>query len=236
MDFMILGAIIAVAILAFAFDKIDITGAISGTILALLVWKGCGDEGLLALFLFFIFGTFASAWKTRSKKILNLQQENEGKRGIANVAGNGGVAGILSMLAIFFPEFQSLIILMVTASFATACSDTFSSEFGNIYGQNYYYITNFKPASRGVDGAVSLQGLAFGLVGSVSIAASSRIFHDEQEKIWLLAFSGLSGNLFDSLLGATLQRKKYLNNHHVNFGATLFGSLLYLALSQWIFN
>ena len=149
--------------------------------------------------------------------------------------GNGGVAGILSLLAIFFPEHQRSIQLMVTASFATACSDTFSSEFGNIYGRNYYYITNFKTALRGADGAISVQGLAFGLVGSISIAASSGIFHEEQEKIWLIAFSGLSGNLFDSFLGATLQRKKYLNNHHVNFGATLFGSILYLALSQWIF-
>lgn len=223
-------SIILIAALAVRFEKMDIPGAASGMILSILVWIGGDVESLFALFLFFILGTFASSWKKKTKQALGIAQENDGKRGISNVLGNGGIALILSMISIAFPHLQNHLILMIIASFASACSDTFSSELGNVYGKKYFNIINLRPATRGLDGVVSIEGLFFGVAGSLLISLPVLLFNYGKITILVIFLAGLIGNLMDSMLGATLQRRRYLNNHQVNFLSTLFAALLALLL------
>lgn len=226
----ILLSILATAILGFVFKKIDFKGAFLGAILAILIFYAGGPECLLALFLFFIFGSYASWWKIDKKKLYKLVQENDGKRDISNVLANGGAAGLLSITAIVLPNFQNSIILMIMASFATACSDTLSSELGNVYGKKYFDILTIKPSKRGLDGTVSVHGLWFGLIGSLLIALGTFPFHKEYKTTLIITICGFSGNVIDSILGSTLQRKGYINNHQVNFLATLIGALFALLL------
>ena len=218
------------AILSYVFKKIDFKGAMLGAIMAILIFFGGGLECLLALFLFFIFGSYASSWKKDKKKLYKLVQENDGKRGISNVLANNGVAAALSLLAIIFSNFHDILLIMIMASFATACSDTLSSELGNVYGKRYYNIITLKSSKRGLDGVVSIPGLWFGVIGSLIIALTSFPFHQDYKLILIITISGFSGNIIDSFLGASLQRKGYVNNHQVNFLATLIGSLFCLLL------
>lgn len=229
-------AIISSALVGYSLKRIDFLGAITGIVLAFFIWYGGGEECLMALFLFFIFGSIASSWKLDIKNHHKLAQENDGKRSISNVFANGGVAGILSACSLLIPEGENIIKFMIIASFATACSDTFSSEFGNIYGKKYYNIISFKQENRGVDGAVSFGGLLFGLIGSSLIAISTLLFQFDLTAVILIFICGLLGNLFDSILGASFQKDGYLNNHQVNFWATLFGSMMYLTFSRWLFS
>ena len=216
------------AYLSIRFNKMDIKGAFFGVILSFIIWPGGGLESLLALFLFFVFGSLGSSWEKSVKKHYNLAQENDGKRGTYNVLANGGVGGILSIIANMFPAHQDLLRLMIIASFATACSDTLSSELGNIYGKKYVNIITLKQSKRGLDGNVSIQGLWFGLLGSFLISLSVMPFHYSMQIIIIITLCGLAGNIMDSILGATLQRRGFLNNHLVNFWATLFGALMML--------
>jgi len=219
-------AILLTAIAGYLLNKVDLTGSIIGLIIALFIWTAVGLEGITALFLFFVIGSLATSWKKDLKSKQKLEQENEGKRSIFNVLGNIGVAGIISVCAIVLPSYKPVLIIMAVASFATACSDTLSSELGNVYGKKYYCILTFNPSRRGPDGVISAEGLFFGLIGSFIIASSMLLFHYSVYVVLTVAISGFLGNIIDSLLGATLQQKGYLNNHHVNFVATLCGSLI----------
>ncbi len=224
----VLGAIVLTAILGFISKKIDFNGAITGSVLAMIIFFGAGLESLIALLIFFVLGSYASSWKKDIKKQFSLTQENEGKRGIANALANGGTAVLLSIIAILATDYQHIISMMIIASFATACSDTLSSELGNIYGKKYFNIVTLKSSIRGLDGAISKQGLWFGVLGSLAVELSTFAFQKDYKLIFILTVSGFLGNIIDSVLGATLQRRRYLNNHHVNFLATLTGSLFSL--------
>ena len=71
-----------------------------------------------------------------------------------------------------------------------------------------------------------MEGLLSGIIGSALIAFGTLLFRTDAASIAILIFAGLAGNLTDSILGASLQRKGYLDNHLVNFFATLSGALL----------
>ncbi len=86
---LILVSIVAIAILAYVFKKIDSKGALLGALLAAIILYSNGIESLFALFLFFIAGSIASSWKKEEKVKLNLAQENGGVRGMSNVLANG---------------------------------------------------------------------------------------------------------------------------------------------------
>lgn len=222
---LILTSIVVMAILSYLFKKIDLKGAMFGTIVAIFIFLGSGPEGLVALFLFFVFGSFASSWRKDKKHQHKLAQENNGKRGISNVIANGGVASILSVLAINASNFHDLFSLLIAASFATACSDTLSSELGNVYGKKYYNIMTLLPSKRGLDGVISIPGLWFGVIGSLLVAIGTYPFHHDYKRVLIITLSGFFGNIIDSVLGATVQQKGYINNHQVNFLATAIGTL-----------
>jgi uncharacterized protein (TIGR00297 family) len=214
--------------------RIDGIGTLAGMAMAFTVWIGGGTESLLALFLFFAFGSAVSFWGKDFKISHRVEQDKGGKRGVNNVLANGGVALLLSVLAIIFPEYQELLTIMIMSSFAGACSDTFSSELGNLYGRRYFNIITFKNSERGPDGIVSLAGLGFGLIGSLLIASATLLSSHDLYVMIIIAVAGFLGNIADSILGATLQQKGFLNNHQVNLLATL--SSAFVALTIWLIS
>ena len=77
---------------------------------------------------------------------------------------------------------------------------------------------------------VSLEGTLLGLLGSIVIAVLFACgFGWNLGPLWIIA-AGTVGNLADSLLGATLQRRHYLSNNGVNLINTILTALTALLL------
>jgi uncharacterized protein (TIGR00297 family) len=109
-------------------------------------------------------------------------------------------------------------------------ADTLSSELGTVYGKNFYNIITFKKDQKGLDGVVSLEGTLIGIAGSVVVAAIYCAgFGWTEHFIWIM-LAGTTGNITDSVLGATLERKNLINNDVVNFLNTLVGAVVILLL------
>jgi uncharacterized protein (TIGR00297 family) len=150
---------------------------------------------------------------------------------------NGGVAALGGLAAIYFSEARPALEVLMAATLSAATADTLSSELGMAYGSRYYNILTWRPDQRGLDGVVSLEGALIGVAGSTAIALLYAAAHGWNGGFWIILLSGTAGNLIDSILGASLERKGWLGNNMVNFLNTLAAGLLggFLAWhSSWI--
>lgn len=206
--------------------KLTWPAAISGALIGFVVFAGAGYAGLAMMTTFFILGTVATSWKSHYKQQLGLAEENKGRRTAGQVIANAGVAGILALPMLLDDKHTGIYVLMLAASFASAAADTLSSELGNVYGRRFYNIATFKKDERGLNGVVSLEGILIGIAGSLIIAIIYFIAFGWSKNVLFIIIAGTCGNLLDSVLGATFERKEVLNNNAVNFLNTAFAAVV----------
>jgi uncharacterized protein (TIGR00297 family) len=206
--FAITGAVLA--------KKLTLVAAVTGGVLASVIYMGLGWIGVIIMAAFFLLGTLATSWKKSDKQSLHLAEESRG-RNTGQVVANGGVGALLGALAIAFPQHSSIFLFLLAAAFSSATADTVSSELGSVYGSRFYDILTFRNGQRGKDGVVSREGTLAGIVGSCIIAAAYAMSEEwDKHVVWIIV-SGTIGNLADSYLGATLERKGIIRNDAVNF-------------------
>jgi uncharacterized protein (TIGR00297 family) len=232
MNYLVLFVILTVTMfLTVRMEKLTLPAALTGGGIGLLIFLGAGFTGIAMMATFFILGTSATSWKSTTKVALGIAEETKGRRTAGQVLANAGVAGILGVSIWLSPQHTTDFRLMMAATFSAATADTLSSELGNIYGSRYYNIISFKRDQRGLNGVISIEGILIGIIGSTVIACEySAGFGWNINFLWII-IAGTIGNLADSILGATVERKRYLTNNAVNFFNTLAGAMAAWGLS-----
>ncbi|SEW46166.1 TIGR00297 family protein [Chitinophaga sp. YR573] len=200
--------------------KLTVPASLLAGLIGFLIRTGAGYPGLIILVAFFIMGVLATSHKKELKANAGEQQ-----RTASQVFANGGMAAILATIAIFYPHREELN-LMMAASLASATADTLSSELGMVYGRRFYNVLTFKRDGKGLNGVVSLEGTILGAAGALVIAGIYGIGHGFNYQCLVIVFAGIMGNLADSVLGATLERKHKIGNDTVNFLNTLFAAFV----------
>lgn len=219
--------------LSVALKKLNLAGALCGGLLGLAIYAGAGFTGIAMMATFFLAGTAATHYKRDWKEALGITDKKQLKRTASQVLANGGVAGILGVMALFLPGNAPVIQVMIAAAFAAATADTLSSELGIVFGKTVYNIRSLKRETPGMDGAISWEGTFAGIAGSILIAMIYSLGYGlNQMFIWIIT-AGIFGNLADSYLGATLERSQRINNDVVNFLNTLAGALLAFVLATF---
>lgn len=215
-------------------QKLTPAAAITGACCGLLIYAGSGYPGLLMLTAFFTMGTVATSIGRIDKQVVERKGDSV-KRKPAQVIANAGMATLLALLAFLFPEHSAFFQLMLAASIASATADTLSSELGMLYGKSFYNCITWRKESRGLDGAISLQGTMIGIAGAAVIAVIYSIgFGWDISNVMIIVLSAAVGNFADSLLGALLERRKYLGNDAVNFLSTFVAAIFCLLINYMI--
>lgn len=225
-------AIFFAATVAVFLHKLTTHAAALGCVVAIIIFFGSGCISLVLMAVFFVLSTVATGWKRKTKEQLHIAERDKGKRRASQVFANAGVAAIASGFALIYANNSFVFQLIVAASFSSAIADTLSSELGSVYGKNCYHILSFKKEQRGMDGAISLEGTIIGIIGSTIIAVIFSLFTESISAFFIITVAGTIGNLSDSVLGATLERKGMIKNDVVNFINTVIAALVALLLSS----
>ena len=210
---------------------------------------------------FLLFGMFLTASILsrlgERKKAMRLDAvvEKGGRRDALQVAANGSVyvAAAAALAASGASHWYAIGIGALAASTA----DTWSTEIGTASGRMPRLIVSGRKVPAGTSGGITLAGTIGALAGAISAAGAARLAG------WPVPFSavvvgGLAGAFGDSVLGATVQSKRWcercesatervvhacgapttrsggiswLDNDAVNFASTIIGGLVALLLT-----
>jgi uncharacterized protein (TIGR00297 family) len=177
----------------------------------------------------------------RKKERLGTSEARRG-RSASQVAANLGVAALVASEPVRIWLLNSrwlplsartgtVMLAMALAALAEAAADTVSSEIGQVLGGRPRMITTFRAVDPGTDGAVSAVGTLAGLVAAAIVAGAGSWAVRGDWNLFKLSWAGaVFGLVFDSLLGATLERHGWLNNDAVNFLSTASASGFALAM------
>lgn len=180
-------------------------------------------------------------------------------RNALQVAANGGLFALLMILGTALGS--APLLLAGLGALAAAAADTWATEVGTLWGGTPRSILSFTPMEPGSSGGITALGTVASVVASLLVALAGA---------WLLSgtaawgrdaaatvAAGIAGSVGDSLLGATLQSKRWceqcrtwterrvhtcqyrtqhtrgvrwMTNDTVNFLATVVGALTALAM------
>ena len=222
--------VLALLLLSRVRDLLDNSGLFAATITGLTVSLLGHWTWLIALFIFLVIGSLATKWKLEEKKLLSLEEANEGLRSWKNVLANGGAVSLMAVYNFISPG-EEWIYFAAIASISVALSDTLASEIGSLDTRTRS-ITTLQSVPAGTNGGMSPTGTVAALIGAIIISIIGVIFSPEDSTIsninllLLLTLIGWLGCQVDSLLGALLENRGYLGKHSVNFLATFSGSIL----------
>lgn len=222
--------LLAVAAICIRKRKLTFAAGIMAWLTGICIYLGGGLPGLLLLAVFFVLATLATGHRKSEKAILEQSDTHPEVRRSGQVLANGGVAAAMSVLAFLHPALAGSYVMMMAGSLAAATADTLSSELGVIYGKRHYNILTFRKEARGLDGVVSLEGTLIGIGGAGIIAMLYAATIKWDSSVLCVLLGGVLGNLADSVLGASLERRGLIGNNMVNFLNTLSGAFIALVL------
>jgi uncharacterized protein (TIGR00297 family) len=225
--------------------------------LILLYWTGAYPESLVKtamtpLGVLFVLTYLATKAGKQRKAKAGLSEDKRG-RSASQVIANLGFAAVcctpwMATLVGYWMAFSSAsetsvaaiwiewtIKVMCLAALVEATADTVSSEIGQAYGGPPVLLLNLKRVAPGSNGAVTLLGTSAGIAGGCVVAiAGVWAMHLHAKAALVATGAGTLGLFFDSLLGATVERRGWIGNDLVNFTSTVFAGVSAALLFRYL--
>jgi uncharacterized protein (TIGR00297 family) len=217
-------------------------GAVCGGLICLLVtfWTGISTmsvvrSGLTPLVLLFLL-TFLATRAGRKRKVVAGLAEGRRGRSAGQVIANLSVAGMCAspwtawmligqMRLMLTGGAVWMMKAMCLAALVEATADTVSSEIGQAFGGTPMMITTLRRVEAGTDGAVTVLGSCVGVLGGAVVAlVGGWAMRIGMTAAMIGLVAGVCGLFFDSVVGATVERRGWVGNDLVNFASTAFAA------------
>ena len=208
------------------------SGTFAGWLIGVAVYAGLGPGGWLLLFATFFAAAATSRLGLARKTLRGIAEDRGGRRGAGNAFANTGLAALAALAAVTTP-FRAEAAVAFVAALAAGGGDTVASEIGKAWGRTTYLPLTRSRVRPGTPGAVSIEGTAAGLVAALALAAlGAWLGLVPWWTIWAVAAGAAAGSAVESLLAATLEASRTLNNDALNFLNTATAASVSVAITR----
>lgn len=161
------------------------------------------------LIAFFVSSTAMSHYRApvktaRTASIVEKGNERDAKQ----VLANGGVFALAAALSLLTPSWLSWQALAVGA-LAASTSDTWATEIGTLSNSTPRTIVGWRQVPPGTSGGVTTLGALAAIAGAAFIALVALVVGWPRGILVAALLGGIFGSTVDSLLGATLQTRRW---------------------------
>jgi len=202
---LLLGAFFALVVAAgsYALRFLTISGAIAALLLGVIVFGAGGWQWAIPILAFFLLSSTLSRYGRSRKAQFDALFDKSYTRDWAQVASNGGLAGLLVLLSLFFSIYDFYPIYL--GALAAVTADTWGTEIGVLTRGRTLSVLSMRPVAPGTSGGVSEQGTIAGAIGALVIALSGYLWFSDLKTSIIIVLAGVAGSFVDSVIGATLQ-------------------------------
>ena len=188
---------------AFSLRVLTSDGALAAFVLGVFVFGIGGWKFMIPLAVFFVLSSLLSRIGKKSKKGQRQSFGKGSERDMVQVYANGGIPLILTIWWLNNPS--DIIYFAYLSSVVAATADTWATEIGFFSPYVPRDIVTFRKVDSGASGGVTFLGSVGGLLGATIIAVSAWFFIQDVKVLSLVVAVGFASNVFDSILGATVQ-------------------------------
>jgi uncharacterized protein (TIGR00297 family) len=196
-----------IVLLALWRGSLSKSGAAGALIVGTIILGLGGWVWGVLLGLFFVSSSLLSHFKEEEKRTAAEKFDKGHQRDMGQVLANGGVAAVVALLSFIAPS--QLWFPIFIGVMATVTADTWATELGTLAKSPPRLVTTGRRVEVGTSGGISLLGTLVSLTGGIMIGLLAGLLAPAVTGLQgalIGGLGGLTGSLFDSLLGATVQR------------------------------
>jgi len=181
-------------------------GAAAAALIGTLAIAAGWSWGVLLLSLFVSASGLTKVGEGRKMERVRSIIEKGGERDVGQVLANGGVFAAAALGQILVPS--SIWYAIAAGALAASAADTWATEVGTLAGGEPISIISRKRVPAGTSGGVTFVGTVAGVAGALFVAVLATLAN------WPVAFAavalgGVAGAFADSVLGGTLQARRW---------------------------
>jgi uncharacterized protein (TIGR00297 family) len=248
----------AIALVARRAGSLSTAGAVAATAVGTAAVAAGWRWGALLVVYFVTSSLLSRAGAAEKARRTGGVVEKSGARDAVQVLANGGVFALCAVLAALVgAPADARLAVAALGALAAATADTWATEVGTLLGGTPCSLVTLRRVPPGTSGAVTVVGTLAMIAGALFIALLARGL-SLTSAVGLVAIGGIAGAVADSLLGATIQERRWcdacalaterqvhdcgtatrlvgglpwMDNDAVNLLATLVGALVAAALA-----
>ena len=198
---------IVIAAVARSRGALSTSGSLAAVALATLT-ASAGWVWAATLFAFFFSSTLLSrAGANKKQAAMHDIVEKGGARDVWQVLANGGPFAAIAVASVALPSLEWTV--PAAGAIAASNADTWATEIGTLSRKLPRSITSFREVPVGTSGGVTIHGLAGSILGAAFIALFVSLGGWPTQSACGALIGGIAGCLIDSLMGATIQQKRW---------------------------
>lgn len=197
----------AISLVARRTRSLSIGGAISATLVGTTAVAADWSWGVL-LIVYFVSSTVLShiGRAEKARRTTTIVAKG-GERDAVQVLANGALFGGAAIMMLIRPDAQW--IALGAGALAASAADTWATEIGTLSRTLPRSILTGRQVPTGTSGAISLGGTMAMIAGAIFIAIVMALLGWTLEIATHVAIAGVFGATLDTVLGATLQARRW---------------------------